>query len=125
MPYYLVVDKTTVGLYAVRCAMHIHDSNVEKLDVCASALSLCLYHNQVSFMSVDFYDCDMNAMQIMCAEIPSSADHDAVFGCIISSHLLGLKNNQNDSLFCTWMDLSACKCVHVFLYLSIPFANII
>lgn len=58
---------------------------------------------------------DVNAMQIIRGNILFCWPMMSCFGCIISSHLFGLKNNQNESLFSTWINV----------YLSIPFANMI
>lgn len=58
---------------------------------------------------------NVNAMQIIRGNILFCWPMMSCFGCIISSHLFGLKNNQNESLFSTWINV----------YLSIPFANMI
>lgn len=48
---------------------------------------------------------DVNAMQIMRENILFCWPMMSCFGWIISSHLFGLKNNQNESLFRTWMNV--------------------
>lgn len=97
MQFWLFVDETTdrpwfeCRMSKIRC-------------VCAS------YHNKPQLSWMQFYDYAMNVMQIIC-EFSSFARTlgfcvcvclcGRVFGCIIlSSHLFGLKNNRNESLFC-------------------------